>query len=793
MEREKNMELLVRVLKTVLVAWLFIFSTLAAQEPETVPQESGRQQFEARCVRCHGADGTGGERGPDIVHLARVGGRRASSVEELSELIINGIPDAGMPAASLPEPQLNELATYVHSLISPAADHPTAGDPSTGERFFFATGQCSTCHMVRGRGGRAGPDLSNIAEELTVTEMEESLRDPSARIAPGYHPISVDLRDGRSIRGFSRNESNYDLQLQDVDGRFHFLLSEELLNVIPDEQLSMPPIKTDETELKNLMAYLTRLSISDSIGATDEWSPLTGLTFAEIAHPKPGEWPTYNGNLSGNRHTTLDQIHHGNVADLRMQWLFPVPTPPPGLQVTPVVVDGVMYVTTVNQAYALDAATGRQLWHYARPRTEGQVPTGDGALGKNRGVAVLGDRVFMVTDHAHLIALDRVTGTLLWDIEMADYREHYGSTSAPLVVNDLIISGVSGGDEGIRGFLAAYRASTGEEVWRFWTIPAPGEPLAETWIGRALEYGCGGTWLTGTYDPDVDLLYWTVGNPCPDHDGTERLGDNLYTSSVVALDPNDGTLRWYFQFTPHDLHDWDAQQTSMVVDAMFEGKPRQLLIQASRNGFFYVLDRTTGELLLATPFVKNLTWASGIDPDGRPKLLPGANPTVDGTRACPALTGATNWMSTAYNPNTGLYYVMALEKCQIYTQSSAWWQPGQSFFGGATRDIPGEPGKKYLRAINIQTGDIVWEYLQRQSAENIDSNSMGGLLSTATGIVFFCDDSGAFSAVDAETGELLWYFHTSQMWKASPMTYTVNGKQFIAIAAGMNILSFGLP
>ena len=785
------MEILMRVSKTVLTAWFFIFPTLTAQEPEAVPQESGRQQFEARCVRCHGADGTGGELGPDIVHLARVAGRRASSVEELSELIINGIPDAGMPAASLPEPQLNELATYVHSLISPASDHPTVGDPATGERFFFGTGQCSTCHMVRGRGERAGPDLSNIAQELTVTEMEESLRNPSARIAPGYRPISVDLRDGRSIRGFSRNESNYDLQLQDLDGQFHLLLREELLNVMPDEQLSMPPVKTDETELKNLMAYLTRLSIADSIGATnDEWSPLTGLTFAEIAHPNPGEWPTYNGNLSGNRHTTLDQIHHGNVADLRMQWLFPVPTPPPGLQVTPVVVDGVMYVTTVNQAYALDAATGRQLWHYARPRTGGQVPTGDAAIGKNRGVAVLGDRVFMVTDHAHLIALDRVTGTLLWDVEMADYREHYGSTSAPLVVNDLIISGVSGGDEGIRGFLAAYRASTGEEVWRFWTIPAPGEPLAETWVGRALEYGCGGTWLTGTYDPDVDLLYWTVGNPCPDHNGTERLGDNLYTSSVVALDPNDGTLRWYFQFTPHDLHDWDAQQTSMVVDAMFEGNPRQLLIQASRNGFFYVLDRITGELLLATPFVKNLTWASGIDPDGRPKLLPGTNPTVEGTRACPSLTGATNWMSTAYNPNTGLYYVMALEKCQIYTQSSAWWQPGQSFFGGATRDIPDEPGEKYLRAVDIQTGDIVWEYLQRGPAENM---GMGGLLSTATGIVFFGDDSGAFSAVDAETGELLWYFHTSQMWKASPMTYTVNEKQFIAIAAGMNILSFSLP
>lgn len=773
-----------RISKVILAAVLFVPGTLAAQDPGAAPQESGRQLFEARCVRCHGGDGTGGELGPDIVHS----GVRGRSVEELRDLFRTGIPDAGMPAVSLPEPRLSELAAYVRSLIAPAAEHPTAGDVAAGERFFSGSGDCSACHMVHGRGGMAGPDLSNIARELTAAEIEESLREPDARIAPGYRPVSVRLRDGRSIRGFARNESNYDLQLQDLDGRFHLLRREELLDVAPDEESSMLPVEASETELRNLMAYLTRLSASETPGATEsEWSPATGVTFADIVDSRPGEWPTYNGKLSGNRHSALDQIHRGNVAGLSTRWLFPVPNSPP-LQVTPVVVDGVMYVTTVNQAYALDAATGRQLWHYARPRTEGQVPTGDAAIGKNRGVAVLGDRVFMVTDHAHLIALHRVSGSLLWETEMADYRLHYGATSAPLVVKDLVISGVSGGDEGIRGFLAAYRASTGEEVWRFWTIPAPGEPLAETWVGRALEYGCGGTWLTGMYDPDADLLYWTVGNPCPDYNGDERLGDNLYTSSVVALDPDDGTLRWHYQFTPHDVHDWDAQQTTMVVDALFGGRDRQLLIQASRNGFFYVLDRVTGDLLLATPFVDKLTWASGIGSDGRPQLLPGTAPTVEGVKACPILVGATNWMSTAYNPDTGLYYVMALEQCQIYTKSSAWWEPGQSFFGGTTHDIPGEPGKKYLRAIDIQTGEIAWEYPQEGPG-----NSWGGVVSTAGGLVFFGDDSGAFAAVDAKTGELLWHFHTGQLWKASPMTYMVDGKQFMAVAAGNNILAFGLP
>ena len=296
------------------------------------------------------------------------------------------------------------------------------------------------------------------------------------------------------------------------------------------------------------------------------------------------------------------------------------------------------------------------------------------------------------------------------------------------------------------------------------------------------------TWLTGTYDPDADLLYWTVGNPCPDYNGDERLGDNLYSSSVVALDPDDGTLRWHYQFTPHDVHDWDAQQTTMVVDALFGGRERKLLIQASRNGFFYVLDRITGDLLLAKPFVDKLTWASGIGSDGRPQLLPGATPTVEGVKACPTLVGATNWMSTTYNPDTGLYYVMALEQCQIYTKSSAWWEPGQSFFGGTTHDIPGEPGKKYLRAIDIQTGEITWEYPQEGLG-----NSWGGVVSTAGGLVFFGDDSGAFAAVDAKTGELLWHFHTGQLWKASPMTYMVDRKQFMAVAAGNNILAFGLP
>ena len=474
------------------------------------------------------------------------------------------------------------------------------------------------------------------------------------------------------------------------------------------------------------------------------------------------------------------------MARLAPKWTFQVPGARGALQGTPVVVDGLMYVTAANAVWALDARTGRQVWHYSRPRTSGLV--GDPASGINRGVAVLGDRVFLQTDHAHLVALHRISGQLLWDTEMADYREHYGATSAPLAVNDLIVAGVSGGDEGNRGFLDAYKASTGERVWRFWTVPARGEPGAETWIGKALEHGCAATWLTGTYDPEARLLYWPTGNPCPDYNGDERRGDNLYSNSVLALDPDTGRLKWHFQFTPHDLHDWDATETPMLVDTEFRGRPRRLLLHGDRNGFFYVLDRLTGELLLAEPFVKQITWASGIGKDGRPILLPGNEPAVGGTRTCPSVAGATNWPSMAFSPITRLFYLMTEESCSIYTKSSEWWVQGQSFYGGGTRRSPGDVSRKYLRALDVQTGKIAWEI------PDLGGGILAsGLMSTAGGLVFYGDSpGGAFVAADAKTGALLWHFNTGQSWKAGPMTYAIDGTQYIGVAAGSTIMVFAL-
>jgi alcohol dehydrogenase (cytochrome c) len=508
--------------------------------------------------------------------------------------------------------------------------------------------------------------------------------------------------------------------------------------------------------------------------AGDAWRRVTSHT----------DWPTYHGDPRGNRFSPLDQITRDTIGRLAPAWMFPI-AGAGSLQVTPVVVDGVMYVTAVNECHALDAGTGRRLWHYQRPRTKGLA--GDAASGINRGVAVAGDRVFMVTDHAHLIALDRATGDLVWETAMADWRRNYGATSAPLVVGSLVVSGISGGDEGVRGFVAAFDRTSGKEAWRFWTVPAPGEPGSDTWRGGAdLAHGCAATWLTGTFDADLQTLYWPTGNPCPDYDGSGRQGDNLYADSILALDPATGRLKWHFQYTPHDLWDWDAQQPPVLIDADWEGRPRKLLLHANRNGFFYVLDRTSGALLLAKPFVKKLTWAREIGADGRPVLNADQTPDADGRTVCPAVEGATNWFSTAFSPATGLYYVQALEKCTVYTRVPEAWKAGRSFYGGTTRRAS-EPGQKVLRAIDVRTGAIAWELPQLGPA-----STWGGTLATAGGLVFAGEDGGALVAVDAKTGAPLWRFQANVQWKASPMTYAFDGQQYVAIAAGPNILAFKL-
>jgi alcohol dehydrogenase (cytochrome c) len=636
---------------------------------------------------------------------------------------------------------------------------------------------CARCHGADGRGGEMGPGIVSRLVLRTDEELSALVRGGlPAKGMPGNAIADADLRalvsfartlrpgrgeaparmsatmaDGSALNGVALNRSATDVQLLADGGGLHLL-----------RRASAAAVGSGET----------RRSPGEVGG--DAWRRVTSQT----------DWSTYHGDRGGNRYSTLDQINRTTVGRLAPAWVFPLPDAS-RLQVTPLVVEGVMYVTNANECYALDAGSGRRIWHYQRARTKGLA--GDAASGINRGVAVDGDRLFMVTDHAHLIALNRFTGDLVWETPMADWRQNYGATSAPLVVGNLVVSGISGGDEGVRGFLAAFDRTTGKEVWRFWTVPAPGEPGSETWRGTVVDHRCGAAWLTGTYDPDLDTLYWPTGNPCPDYDGAERQGDNLYADSILALDPVSGRLKWHFQYTPHDLWDWDAQQPPVLVDTAWEGRPRKLLLHANRNGFFYVLDRTTGALLLAKPFVKKLTWAREIGADGRPVLNPDQTPTAEGRTVCPAVEGATNWFSTSFNPSTGLYYVQALEKCTVYARTPETWKAGQSFYGGSTRRVSGQPGQKVLRAIDVRTGAIRWEMPQTGPA-----SSWGGTLATAGGLVFVGEDSGALMAVDAATGAPLWQFQTNVLWKASPMTYVFDGRQHIAVAAGPNIMAFRL-
>ena len=503
-----------------------------------------------------------------------------------------------------------------------------------------------------------------------------------------------------------------------------------------------------------------------------------------VARPVGANWTSYNGDYTGRRYSSLHEINSNNVAQLRASWFFH-PGNSERLEVTPVVVNGMMYVTSANDVFALDARTGRVVWHYQRPISTGLLD--DAASHHSRGVGVWRNLVYTQTDDAHLLCLDARSGNLVWDIQYADKTKHYGSTGAPLIVKDEVIIGTSGGDSGVRGFLAAYDALTGNLKWRFWTIPAPGEFGSESWPGDSYLHGGATTWMPGTYDATLNTVYWTTSNAAPDFAGDSRPGDDLYTACVLALNPDTGELKWHFQFTPHDLYDFDANETPVLVDLDEKGVTRHLLVQANRNGFLYVLDRVTGKFLNATPFVQKLTWATGVDAYGRP-ILSGRVPSAQGTSICPSINGATNWFSPSYNPGTGLFYVIALESCNLFFSKPRPFAPGETFYGTGTKLPPNEHAQKVLVAYSVAEGKLVWTYPQVGRGD-----SWGGTLSTAGSLVFFGDDAGSFEAADARTGRALWHFYTSQTMHASPMTYMVDGVQYVALAAGSDVISFSLP
>jgi PQQ-dependent dehydrogenase (methanol/ethanol family) len=746
--------------------------------PSQPPSAQAPPLFTTTCTLCHGADAQGTDRAPTLVNSAKLRGMPDS---DIADIIRKGKDK--MPAFPFPAAQIDDLIRFIRFLSPVELQTAVAGDAEAGERIFFGIGQCATCHMIRGRGTPNGPDLSSVGRRLRPEQLKQSLADPDATIADGWGTGSVTLNDNSTLHGFARAQGSHDLVLQTKDGKLHLLLDSEYKKIIPDIHSAMPAYRDSDDEVRDLVAFLSSQKGFAAGALKESVAPSTQAEIDEIAHPKNGDWPTYNGTLDGNRYSRLNQVNLSNVAKIQLQWAYTIPFN--GLETTPVVVDGVMYATGNNQVFALSGRTGREIWRYERPKSPGATIAGDAAIGVNRGVAVLGDRIFYLTDDAHLIALHRLTGALLWDVDTPEGAKGlYGGTSAPLVVGNLVITGVSGGDNGIRGYIAAYKATTGELAWKLYTIPKPEDtgPAADTWKGTALGLGGGATWLTGSADMEANVLYWAVGNPHPDTNGDERAGSNLYTNSDLAIDLKTGKMLWYYQFTPHDLHDWDANQPVVLVDANWKGQDRKLLLHANRNGFFYVLDRTTGKPLMATKMVRKLNWASGIDEQTwTPQTLAANETTTQGTVTCPAVRGATNWYATAYNPATRLYYVMTVEDCTTYIKAED--------AGYRRYNDPADPAQKILRAFDIETGKEVWQVVLPGPVQS----NYSGVLTSSGGLVFFGESSGGFAAVDARTGKYLWHFETNHAIKASPMTYAIGGRQYIAIASGSNIISFALP
>lgn len=516
----------------------------------------------------------------------------------------------------------------------------------------------------------------------------------------------------------------------------------------------------------------------------------TGAAVAQVPYQRivqagnaPQDWLTYSGNYNSQRYSALSQINRNNVSQLRPAWMYQLKRP--GVfEATPIVADGVMYITEPpSTVTALDVKTGRPLWRWTPQIPDNVIVIGSPPV--NRGVAILGDTVFAGSIAGHLAALDAKSGVLRWDVAVDDNRKGYYLTLAPLALDGKVVVGVSGAEAGIRGFIAAYDAKTGKQLWRTYTIPGPGEPGRESWGKDSANIGGSSSWLTGSYDPALNTLYWMTGNPGPDYDGDVRPGDNLYSCSVLALDPNTGRIKWHFQFTPHDVHDWDSNQIPVLFDDTVNGKQRKLLAVANRNAFYYVIDRETGEFVTGQPYAKQ-TWATGLDAKGRPILKAGNEPTIDGKEVWPNLQGSANWYSPSYSPQTKLFYQFTREMSSIYYKGQAQYTAGLAYTAGGGTAVDGDNAYAAIRALDGTSGKLRWEF-------KLLEPGMDGVMSTAGGLVFGGTEEGNFFALDAMNGKPLWDMQLGGPIHANPMSFGVDGKQYVAIPAGWTLYVFALP
>lgn len=497
---------------------------------------------------------------------------------------------------------------------------------------------------------------------------------------------------------------------------------------------------------------------------------------------EPQNWLTYSGSMSSQRYSQLASINSQNIDFLELKWSYQIPEIDRA-ETVPLVVDGIMFITEApSNLTAVDAQTGRVYWRYEHDLPEDlRICCGR----NNRGVAILGETLYMSTLDAHLVAIDARTGNLLWNKEVADHQAGYSKTAAPLIVKDLVVTGIAGGEFGIRGFIDAYNSKNGDLVWRTFAIPGEGEPGNETWSGDSWKTGGASTWLTGSYDPDLNLIYWGTGNPGPDWNGDVRLGDNLYSDSALALDADSGEINWHFQFTPHDVHDYDSIQIPILADIEISGTQQPVMMWANRNGFYYTINRKTGKFILGKPFATQ-TWAESLDADGSPIRVPGMAPTYEGIMVSPPIVGATNWYSPAFSEQTGLFYVTAFDGEQEFFKRDEEYEEGERFTGGGGRYTqPMDAFHSAIRAIDPTTAEIAWEF-------PIMPRSSAGISTTAGGLLLTGSADGYFFALNAFTGKELWHISLGGRVNAAPMTFAVDGKQYITIAAGNVVYTFGL-
>ena len=529
-----------------------------------------------------------------------------------------------------------------------------------------------------------------------------------------------------------------------------------------------------------LLAAHPALAQQLPVASIPPFEPVTWQRLVTAAD-EPWNWLMYSGTFDGQRFSRLDQINTGNTEQLELKWAYQIPTRDPA-ETTPLVVDGVMFITEPsNRVVALDATTGEQFWTYEHDLPDDLFI----CCGRhNRGVAILDDTLYMGTLDARLVAIDARSGEALWTAMVANHEDGYSTTAAPLVVKNQVITGVAGADFGIRGFLDAYNAQTGQRIWRTYTIPDPDDRAAQTWAGDSWRTGGSPTWLTGSYDPELDLLYWGTGNPAPRHYGEVRSGDNLYSDSALAIDPDSGQIEWHFQFTPHDVHHWDSNQIPVLADLAMGGTSQAAMLWANRNGFYYTLDRATGQFLLGRPFARQ-TWADGLDADGRPVRRSGMIlPDPTGTVVSPPASGATNWMSPTYSPDTGLLYVMAFDGAGEFFGGGGYAERS-AYIGGEEWLLPNDDNTSAVRAIDPSTGEWLWQY-------KVQPGTWSGLLATAGAVIFGGSADGYFYALHADTGDKLWRVPVVAPVRAAPISYAVEGQQYVTIAAGNVVYSFGL-